>query len=123
MKDRYWHASEVPEALEDWVNENVVAAIKDCWEGDKPVCWVGSEDGRLLLTVAGPEKPSAPGISDCYTVKFDLMAELQEYGDPYGKDGPRSDAQRDDMRERAQVLRKLAADVAALADIADAKAA
>lgn len=32
MSERYWEAGEVPDVLLDWVNENVVAAIKDCNE-------------------------------------------------------------------------------------------
>lgn len=119
MSERYWEAGELPQVLLDLVNENVVAAIKDCWEDDKPVAWADVEDGRMVLTVGGPGKPTAEdpsGQRDIYTLTFDLLAELTEYSAPY-KDigGPRSDEQREDMRERAAVLRKLADDVAALA--------
>ena len=119
MSERYWEAGEVPEVLLDWVNANVVAAIKDCWEEDKPVCWVEVEDGRMVLTVLGPGKPTEDdpaGQLDVYAVTFDMLAELTEYSEPYASvGGPHSDVQREDMRERAAALRKLADDVAALA--------
>lgn len=119
MIERYWEAGEVPDVLLDWVNDNVVAAIKDCWEDDKPVAWAGVEEGRMVLTVGGPGKPTADdpsGRRDIYTLKFDILAELTEYSAPYeGIGGPCGDKQREDMRERAAVLRKLADDVAALA--------
>jgi len=119
MSERYWEAGEVPDVLLDWVNENVVAAIKDCWEDNKPVAWADVEEGRMVLTVGGPGKPTADdpsGQRDIYTLKFDILAELTEYSAPYEYiGGPCSDEQREDMRERAAVLRKLADDVAALA--------
>ena len=119
MSERYWEAGEAPEALLDWVNENVVAAIKDCWEDDKPVAWADVKDGRIVLTIGGPGKPTAEypsGQSDIYTLTFDVLEELTEYSAPYEDiGGPCSDEQREDMRERAAVLRKLADDVAALA--------
>jgi len=119
MIERYWEAGEVPDVLLDWVNDNVVAAIKDCWEDNKPVAWADVEEGRMVLTVGGPGKPTADdpsGQRDIYTLKFDILAELTEYSAPYEYiGGPCSDEQREDMRERAAVLRKLADDVAALA--------
>jgi hypothetical protein len=120
MSERYWEAGEVPEVLLDWVNENVVAAIKDYWEDNKPVGWAEIKDGRMVLTVGGPGKPTADdplGQRDIYALTFDLLAELEEYSAPYADIGvPRSEEQREDMRERAAALRKLADDVAALAD-------
>lgn len=120
MTERYWTADEVPEALLDWVNDNVVAAIKDCWEDDKPAGWLEVEAGRMVLTVGGPGKPTKydpAGVRDIYTVAFDVLDKLTEYSEPYSDiGGPRGDAQRNDMRERAAALRKLADDVAALAD-------
>lgn len=119
MSERYWEAGDVPDVLFDWVNKNVVAAIKDCWEDDKPFAWAGVEDGRMVLIVGGPGKPTAEdpcGERDIYTLTFDLLAELTEYSAPYGSiSGPRGDKQREVMRERAAALRKLADDVAALA--------
>jgi hypothetical protein len=125
MSERYWEAGELPELLLhqelllDLVNENVVSAIKDCWEDDKSISWADVEDGRMVLTVCGPGKPTAEdpsGQLDIYTLKFDVMDELREYSAPYEDiGGPCSDRQREDMRERAAVLRKLADDVAALA--------
>lgn len=119
MSERYWEAGKVPEVLLDWVSENVAAAIKDCWEEDKPVGWVDVEDGRMVFTVGGPGKPTEDdpsGYRDIYSVAFDLLTELAVYSDPYEDiGGPCSDEQREDMRERAAALRKLADDVAALA--------
>lgn len=123
MNERYWEAGEVPDVLLDWVNDNVVDAIKDCWEDDKPVAWAGVKDGRMVLTVGGPGKPTAEdpsGQSDIYTLTFDVLDELAEYSEPYADiGGPRSDAQREDMRERAAALRKLAESIFGLADAAD----
>ena len=103
--------------VEELVEENVVLAIKDCWEDNEPVCWLEDDDGRMVLTVAGPEKPEdPPNPQDVYSVRFDLLAELTEYSEPYADiGGPRSDEQREDMRERANFLRKLSEDIAALA--------
>lgn len=119
MSERYWEAGEAPEVLLDWVNENVVAAIKDCWEDDKPVAWAIVKDGRIVLTIGGPGKPTAEdpsGQRDIYTLTFDVLEELTVYSAPYDDiGGPCSDEQREDMRERAAALRKLADDVAALA--------
>lgn len=119
MTERYWNAGEVPDALLDWVNENVVAAIKDCWEDDEPAGWVEVECGRMVLTVGGPGKPTEDdpaGERDIYSLTFDLLEELTEYSEPYANiGGPCSDAQREDMRERAAALRKLADDIAKLA--------
>jgi hypothetical protein len=56
-------------------------------------------------------------VRDIYLVAFDVLDRLTEYSEPYADmGGPRSDAQREDMRERAAALRKLADEVAALAD-------
>jgi hypothetical protein len=116
---KYWKDGEVPEVLLDWVNENVVAAIKDCWEDDKPVAWANFEDGRMVLTVTGPGKPTAEdpsGYRDNYTLTFDVLEELRNYSAPYEEiGGPHKAADLGDMRERAAVLRKLADEVAALA--------
>jgi hypothetical protein len=101
------------------VSNNVVAAIKEFWEDGSHVAWADVEDEAMVLTVAGPGKPTAAdpsGMSDIYTLKFDLLAQLTTYSAPYDDiGGPRGDAQREDMRERAAALRKLADDVAALA--------
>lgn len=125
MNARYWNADDVPatDVLLDWVNKNVIAAIKDCWEDDNPVAWAEVEDGRMVFTVGGPGKPTEEdpsGQHDIYTLKFDLLTELTEYSTPY-KDigGPCSDKQRDDMRERAAALRKLAGEILELAARAD----
>ena len=119
MTERYWEAGEVPDGVLDWVSETVAAAIKDCWEDDPPGGWVDHEDGRLVLTVAGPGKATAEdpsGQKDIYTVTFDLLAELTIYSEPYADiGGPQGEAQLEDMRERAAALRKLAEDVAGLA--------
>jgi hypothetical protein len=51
MTELYWDAGETPDALLYWVNENVIAAIKDCWEVNKPVGWVKVENGRIILKI------------------------------------------------------------------------
>jgi hypothetical protein len=120
MSERYWEAGGTPdldEVLYDWVNENVLAAIRDFWE-EQPVSWVGVKDGRMILTVCGPGKPTEDdpsGQNNIYVARFDLVKELTDYSDPYEGLSGCSDAQREDMRERAAALRKLADDVAALA--------
>jgi hypothetical protein len=118
MKERYWNASgDVPEAILDWVNDNVVEALRYWWEEDEPTVWADVEDSRFVLVVAGPMKPepNAEGREDIYSVRVDLLELLTEYGTPYEDSGPCSDAQREDMRERAAELRKLADSVSALA--------
>jgi hypothetical protein len=125
MTKRYWNADDVPatDVLLDWVNQNVVAAIKHFWEDDKPVVWIENKDDCMVITVAGPGIPTIDdpaGENDIYTTKSDLLAELKRYSEPYADiGGPCSDAQRTDMRERAAALRKLAGDILELAARAD----
>jgi hypothetical protein len=54
MSERYWEAGEVPEVLLDWVNENVVAAIKIAGKTTSLLPGAEVEDGRMVLTVGGP---------------------------------------------------------------------
>ena len=116
--ERYWHGGDAPDALLDWVSENVVEAIRECWETDAPAGWIEEKEGRLLLKIGGPGKPTAEdptGMTDIYTVKFDLLSELTDYSEPYADVGSLSDVQKEDMRERSTALRKLADDIAGLA--------
>lgn len=119
MTERWWTVDGVPDALLDWVNENIVEAIKDCWEGDdKPVPSVSlKEGGRFWIKIIGPEKPTdSTGKYDCYSLEFDLLEELSDYGWEYTAfGGPCSDAQRDDMRARAAALRTLAGGIIGVA--------
>ena len=123
MNKRYWEADEIPDALMDWVSENVAGAIKYFWEDDPPFGYVNDVKGNIFICVLGPGKPTEEdqlGMWSNYTVNFDLLAKLKEYSEPYYHiGGPCSDAQIKDMRERAYALRKLANDVAALADRAE----
>lgn len=127
MTERYWNVGEVPVALEDWVSSNVAEAIRYFWEDDPPVVWIGDDlektSGRLVLTVGGPGKATAEdpaGGLDIYSLDVDLLGEITEWSKPYADiGGPRSDEQRDDMRERAATLRKFAELIVGLADAAD----
>lgn len=111
--------SELLAQLEDWVSENVVAALDDCFENNSGG-WIDFEGDRFLLTIAGLEKPEDDsGILDCYTLQVDLLQRLSQYGDVYGPHGPRSEAQREDVRERAARLRKFAYEVTAIAQKAE----
>jgi hypothetical protein len=63
MSDLFWDAGEIPSELCDvltrWVNENVEAAMDDCWERDTPCLLFDAEEGKLILTLVGPEKPGS----------------------------------------------------------------
>lgn len=129
MKERYWCAGDMPEevieALDWWVSDNVAYAIMHFWESDKPVCWIEEDRQDVVLTVAGPPKPAKQDDlvqGEIYTARFDVLQELKEYGFPYGDEGPRHEgkAQCQDVRDRAAVLRKFAADVIEIADRAEA---
>lgn len=123
MGNRYWEACAVPDAVLDWVNENVVAAIKDFWAGEEPVVWVDSKGGRMVFTVGGPGRPTEKdpsGESDVYTLTFDMLEELTYYIDPHEDiSGPLNDDMREEIRWRAAELRKLAEDIAGLAQKAE----
>ena len=121
MTERYWEADIPVDALLDWVDANVCEAVKWAWQKENPVAWIEVEDGEVLLTVAGPEKPEEPGKpSDIYTLQYSLIDELQEYANAYaGINRPRSEAQREDMRERVAVLHMLAAAISNMAAEAD----
>jgi len=120
MIKRYFEVSEVPDVLFDWLNEKVTGLIEEYWEDNKQVAWTEVEDGKMVLTVAGPGKATVEdpsGDSDIYTLSFDILEQLKDYSDPYeGIGGPCSDEQREDMRERAAMLRKMADSVADMAD-------
>jgi hypothetical protein len=112
MSERYWEASYPPDALLDWVNDNVVAAIKQFFEEEMSIVWTRVENGRMMLWVTCLEEPDGQEN----VLKIDILRKLQEYSMPYADiGGPRSDAQRDDMREGCAALRKLADDIVALA--------
>lgn len=117
MTDRYWEVGDGSDELRDLVNENVIAAIKDCWEDDQPVAWVDKKDGRLVMVLGGPGKPTQEdpsGQHDIYTLVVDLLAELTEFGDPYNGRAC-SDAQKEDIQERTAYLSKLAGEITCLA--------
>ena len=113
MSELFWDAGDVPgDALRAWANKNVLDAIKYFWEEDPPVCWIDAKDDKLVLTVSGPRCQN-----ESYSLDLDVFELLTEYGNPYAdlKGGPCSDGQCEDMRERADVLRKLAVDLTTLA--------
>jgi len=130
MTERYWEASEASDAMLDWASENVANAIKYFWEEAHPVGWIEDDlaehGGRLVLTIGGPEKPKVGGPenpdepTDVYSISFDLLSELTDWSAPYAYNGgPRSEAQAEDMRERAAALRKFAREIERLADSAE----
>ena len=127
MTRRYWNAGTPPDVLLDWVNDNVVAALYQCWEEDPPSISIdeGPEE-PLTIVVYGPDKPTEDnplGTFDIFTAKCDLMDALKEYATPYDSGGgPNSEAQREDVRERAAKLRELEKFVSALAATAEAAA-
>ncbi len=122
MTERYWEAGKSPDAMLDWVSQNVADAIRYFWEEDPPVAWIEDDleehGGRLVLTVGGPEKPDDEG--DIYSLSVDLLSELSSWSVPYGGIGdPPSEEQRQDMKERAAALRSFARAIVELADAAD----
>lgn len=123
MNKRYFQASE---QLLDLISATVETAIKECWQDDPPVIDFDEKDGRMILTVLGARKATEydpTGESDVYSVDFDLLCELEDYSRPYDDiGGPRGQSQIQDVRDRASALRKLATEISALADAADATA-
>lgn len=100
---RYWEADAPPEdALLDWVNENVVAALDHFWTEDKPVMLADIVDGQIVFAVVGPEKPideSHSGPAGCYEAEFNPIEALRDSS----------------YKLTATALRKLANEIAALA--------
>lgn len=125
MSERYWQAGNPPDCLLDWVNENVVEAIKNCWEDENPPAWADVENGRMFLVVAGPEKPTEDdplGERDIYKLTYDVLAVLTAYTDEYQDMGCQllGEEQLADMRERAAALKKLADEIYLLSERAAA---
>lgn len=116
MTERYWDIGDGSDELRDFVNENVISALKDCWEDDPPVLWAEGNDDRIVIVVGGPGKPTQEdpsGQRDIFSLRVDLFAELTNFGDPY--DGRAySEAQKEDIQERTVLLSKLAEDIAGL---------
>ena len=117
----YWEASEPPEALYDWVDQNVRAAIEDFWERDVKLAWVdcdwkdGKFTGPLEVVFPGPEKPSHP-FRDIYRAEFRLLSLIKDFAEPYDSiGGPCSEEQRADLRQRAEILREFARSINELA--------
>jgi len=113
MTKRFWEPDDPPDVLLDWVSDNVEAAIKHFWEVDKPAWWIAFEGDKLVFVVVGPERPGGS-----YSLNLDLLDELKDYIEPY-RGGPTSASQMEDVHQRVVVMRKLAADITALADLAE----
>lgn len=115
----YWMPNDPPESLLEWVSSNVAEAMRRQWEDEPPTILVedgkGAMANRLRLVVLGGDKPTdldPSGLSDCYSVEYDLLCELRDYADQYKSiGGPQSQEQIDDQKERMSQLRKLAADI------------
>lgn len=124
MSLRYWECGEVPdlmrgcanENLFDFVNENVLLALKWCWEDKPPNCGIEVEDGRMLLVVYGPEKPTEddPQGGDIYSVEFDLLEMMNKFHGSGIKDAPREEA-----RKLVARLRELADNIESMSAKAD----
>lgn len=127
MSERYWIAGDPPDALLDWVDENVCDAIEHAWNQENRTAWIEVVGEDIVLVIAGPEKPEVRGEkSDIYTFRFLVEEELSEYAKPYEylvtnkhKGKPLSDEQKEDMRERSDVLNKLANKILDMAAEAD----
>ena len=124
MGERYWNAGEAPDAVLDWVSKEVEEAFHSYWEDYTPITWCDDVDGRLVIVAAGPDKPEVEGApSDIYTINVDILAPLTDWSEPYrGIGGPKGDAQREDVLDRAKVLRKLAAYINDLAESLESEA-
>ena len=117
MTNRYWEPVPPPEALLNWVDENVKQAIDDMWTGKMPIVWIGGdeEDTVHILTVAGPEKINDE--TDCYSWDFNVLDEVKCYLRPYAEiGGPCSEEQREDMKERISRIREFAEKISDMAD-------
>lgn len=125
MADRYWEA-DVPELFLDLISANVVEAIRYFWEEDAPHVYIKTDPddpgtGRIVFEVLGPEKPKAQ--EGCYFIEFDLLERLTDWSNPYADiGGPIHSEHKKDVLERAELLRKLADDIAELASNAVALA-
>lgn len=115
MADLYWGTGGIPSAisnaLEEWVNENVVDAINNSWKDGNVIGCAGIKGGRFVIDIFGPEKPMN-NDGDIYSTTLDLLEELTEFSKEYAGSG-KSDIE--DLCYRAISLHKLAADIEALA--------
>ena len=102
MTERYWDAGDAPEALLNWLDENIVAAVTDCWGEHDVQCLVEKKDDRLVFKILGPEMPTG----EVLTLRFDLLSELKSYIE-------------DEDNEGITALRKLTDDITALCDRAE----
>lgn len=110
MTERYWEPGDAPggDPLKDWVSENVVAALAQLIEDGG--AWIGVTDGKLTVTFQSFEMPEKEGEpSDVWHKDFDLLEMAMDWAGDYDGLQQLSDAQREDLEERARLLDELAA--------------
>ncbi|MEA3641287.1 MAG: hypothetical protein VBE63_15285 [Lamprobacter sp.] len=111
--------TEPPSVLLDWLSENVKDAFDEYWNSEPP-CGLDVTDDGVTLTVFGPPLP--PGFSQdqedesedaslesVYTMRLDLEFMLRDLLLPRSlRHGPKSDSERNELRENAEKLLALA---------------
>ena len=118
MSDLYWNAGEMPTDLHlmfiRWVNQNVEEALEYCWEKDTPCLLFDAEEGKLILTLVGPEKPQPKdGIGTSYMATYDFMEELNDYLANHVA-GDINDDRNKELRKEVDEIRKSAGDLITL---------
>jgi hypothetical protein len=94
QKEHYWDATEPPDVLLDWVDENVIEATRTFWEERKPNWWIELKDDKYILKITGPHDPAG----DCYVAEYDFIESLSED----------IDVDRNDLRKLAKAINALA---------------
>ena len=107
----------IKKELEDWFESQVEEAVNEATESnwERLGCWVeADDDGSLVFLAAGPDKPELnnEGLEDIYTKSWGILGQLHCYFDTYSDiGGPKSEEQRQDVRERRAALERLANDI------------
>lgn len=109
MKNLYWHPAEVPAAIGDWVNREVIAALSQLIkEGDM---YLSFKEGKLKARFYSFEKPEKNGrVTDCWGKEFNLVKLVGNLGKAYSVlPHAMTDEQRKDNEIIAKELDKLGA--------------
>jgi hypothetical protein len=121
VSERYWEA-EVPAAVLDWVNAEVVTALKQSWAEDVGLI-VDWETDRILFSVLGPELPDeAEGDVPLREFVYDPVKVLRGFVAAYDHMPTISKSQAEELSGWGEMIERLSQELAELAAETKAKA-
>lgn len=128
MAGDFWRVDQVPDAVASWVESEVVEAFAYYWTENPPTIYMPENpmlhEGVPMVVCYSHEHRGPDGSCISHEVSVNFLDELKEFACAYGdlaKRGAKlSDEQAADALTRAARLRGLAAQIAQLADEAEA---